>query len=64
MLVTVSKVLDPNILGVVRQALVSMKFVDGRLSAGKVARRVKKNQEVASNTPGLDQLNNLVKHPM
>lgn len=68
MLVTVAKVLDRNALRVVKQALADMAFVDGRLSAGKVARRVKKNQEVASNTPGLDQLNNLVmgnlvKHP-
>ncbi|NOZ11075.1 MAG: Fe2+-dependent dioxygenase [Gammaproteobacteria bacterium] len=60
MLVTISKVLDRNTLGAVKQALADMSFVDGRLSAGKVARRVKRNQEVAPTTPGLDQLNNLL----
>lgn len=49
--------------------LTNAPFVDGKLSAGQLAKRVKHNQEVDSRAQQLEQLNNLVmgnlvKHPV
>jgi PKHD-type hydroxylase len=69
-LLRIPAVLNQPELNVVRQMLARARFVDGRLSAGQVARRVKNNQEVDRQALGdLEPLNNLVmgklvQHPL
>jgi len=53
-------VLDRNELEIVRRMLANTPFVDGKLSAGQAARRVKNNKELQRNARELEQLNNLV----
>lgn len=60
MLLKIPSVLDRDELNVVRQLLAAAPFVDGRLSAGQAAKRVKNNLEVDRRTRELEQLNNLV----
>ncbi len=69
MLLAIPNVLKPDELQLVREWLAEAPFVDGRLSAGAVARRVKSNQEIAQGAPDLERLNrlvmgNLVRHPV
>jgi len=68
MLLPVPGVLKADELSLVRALLAGAHFVDGRLSAGSVARRVKNNQELDAGAPDLERLNrlvmgNLVRHP-
>ena len=60
MLLRIPSVLDRSELDVVRRMLAGAPFVDGKLSAGQVAKRVKQNQEVDRHALELEQLNNLV----
>ena len=60
MLLRIPSVLDRSDLDIVRRMLAGAPFVDGKLSAGQVARRVKHNQEVDRRARELEQLNNLV----
>ena len=60
MLLRIPSVLDRNELDVARRMLAAAPFVDGKLSAGQVAKRVKNNQEVDRHARELEQLNNLV----
>lgn len=60
MLLRIHSVLDRDELEIVRRMLATTPFVDGKLSAGQAARRVKNNQEVDRNARELEQLNNLV----
>ena len=60
MLLRIHSVLDRNELVIVRRMLANTPFVDGKLSAGQAARRVKNNQEVDRHAHELEQLNNLV----
>ena len=67
MLIHIQNVLGQKELSLVQDMLGKAKFVDGKLSAGDIAAQVKDNQEVASNDPVLEQLNqivmgNLVRH--
>lgn len=69
MMITLPSVLTPPQLQRVCDILRSAPFVDGKLSAGAAAARVKHNQEVARDTPELDILNDvvmtsLVRHPV
>ncbi len=69
MLLTIPDVLSPNQLDNVRQLLSQANYVDGRLSAGKTARKVKKNHELAADSTLHGQLNQivmnaLVNHPL
>lgn len=69
MLVTIPDVLDQQRLDYIRSVLDTAPFVDGKLSAGMAAQRVKQNEEVAAEAQQLEQLNNLlmgnlVKHPL
>ncbi len=69
MMITLPSVLTPPQLKRVCDILRSAPFVDGKLSAGAAASRVKHNQEVARDTPELDILNDvvmtsLVRHPV
>jgi len=59
-LLRIPSVLDRSELDVVRRMLAGAPFVDGKLSAGQVAKRVKQNQEVDRHALELEQLNNLV----
>lgn len=69
MLLAIPNVLKPDELQLVRSWLADATFVDGRLSAGAAAQRVKSNQEVEGRAPELERLNrlvmgNLVRHPL
>lgn len=61
MLLRLAKVLTRDQLEGVRALLAEAPFVDGRLSAGSLARRVKRNEEVDPRAASLlERLNNLV----
>lgn len=69
MLLAIPGVLKADELALVRAALAGARFVDGRLSAGAAARRVKNNQELAAGAPDLERLNRVVmgslaRHPL
>ncbi len=69
MLLRIPSVLDRQQLNRVKTLLASARFVDGRLSAGMAARRVKKNEELPEDAAQLAQLNDLVmgqlvRHPV
>ena len=69
MLLLIPGVLKGDELALVRSWLAGARFVDGRLSAGSAARRVKNNQELEAGAPDLERLNrlvmgNLVRHPV
>ena len=69
MMLHIPAVLDPNQLDTVRKLLADAKFVDGKLSAGVAAQRVKHNQELDKGAKQTDMLNNLmmgalVQHPV
>ncbi len=68
MMLQLKDVLSTTQLENVRRTLARAEFIDGRLSAGKVAQAVKKNEELKANEQLLELLNNevmgsLVKHP-
>ena len=60
MLLTASGVLKADELALVRGWLAGAPFVDGKLSAGLAARRVKDNQEVEAGATDLERLNRVV----
>lgn len=60
MLVTIPNILDQQRIDYVRQVLDNAKFVDGTLSAGMAAKRVKNNEELSADEQQMQQLNNLV----
>lgn len=69
MLVELRRVLTPAHLAAVRPLLTQARFVDGKLSAGSAAQRVKRNQEVERQSQQLEHLNGivmnaLVNHPV
>lgn len=69
MLLVIPAVLDRQTLSQVRSLLDQGRFIDGRLSAGKTAKRVKHNEELQSGTRQMEQLNSLVmgslvQHPL
>lgn len=68
MLLQLHKVLKRDQLELVRSLLAGAHFVDGKLSAGMAARRIKNNQELDRSAQQIAQLNNvvmgsLVQHP-
>jgi PKHD-type hydroxylase len=60
MMLRIPAVLDHDRLDTVVKTLSVARFVDGRLSAGTRARRVKKNEELDPNAQQMDYLNELV----
>jgi len=69
MLLVIPGVLDDRTLSQVRSLLEQGQFIDGRLSAGKTAKRVKHNEELRSDARQMEQLNklvmgSLVQHPL
>ncbi|GMQ89494.1 MAG: Fe2+-dependent dioxygenase [Gammaproteobacteria bacterium] len=69
MLLVIPGVLDSQTLSQVRSLLDQGRFIDGRLSAGKTAKRVKHNEELPPDAHQLEQLNklvmsSLVQHPL
>ncbi len=69
MLIRIPSVLDSAQLQVVRDLLADMEFVEGKHTAGEVAGRMKRNEEVKSSEDGLQQVNNvlmgnLLSHPL
>lgn len=68
MLLPIPGILKNDELALARSWLAGARFVDGRLSAGAAAQRVKTNQELDSNAAELERLNtlvmgNLTRHP-
>jgi len=57
MLLTIPGVLDAETLKMLQQSLARAPFVDGRLTAGSAAKKVKNNQELDRNAAERDQLN-------
>jgi len=64
MLYRIPQVLDNTQLGQVRDILSRARFVDGRLSAGTAARRVKQNEELDPAAVDLAALNRMVMGPL
>lgn len=69
MLLRLREVLKNDELMLVHEWLAHANFVDGRLSAGAAAKRVKNNEELDSRAAELERLNNLVmgkltRHPV
>ena len=60
MLLEIPNVLGADEIAAVRAVLEKAPFVDGKLSAGLVAQRVKNNEEVDARSQDVTQLNNLV----
>lgn len=60
MLITIPNILDKQRLDFIQQNLENATFVDGKLSAGMAAKRVKNNEELSTNEQLMQQLNNLV----
>lgn len=60
MLVVIPRVLDNTQLDQVHTLLENAHFVDGRLSAGKTAKRVKHNEELQANASLMERLNSIV----
>jgi PKHD-type hydroxylase len=60
MLIVIPGVLGGKKLDQVRSLLEAGQFVDGRLSAGKAARRVKNNEELRTSASQMERLNELV----
>ena len=60
MMLQIPGVLNPTQLNTVRALLSRARFVDGKLSAGMAAKRVKNNEELAADANEITQLNNIV----
>ncbi len=60
MLIRLPEVLNAEQLVVVRRRLAEGEFVDGKLSAGRQARRNKRNEELTDSEERMSALNNLV----
>lgn len=60
MLITIPNILDKERLTFINQTLNNAKFIDGTLSAGMAAKRVKNNEELAADDQQMQQLNNIV----
>jgi len=60
MLLAIPSVLTDHQIKTVRELLQDAHYVDGRLSAGATARKVKKNHELPADSQLLNQLNNIV----
>jgi len=60
MLLEIPNVLSTQEINAVNQALNNAPFIDGKLSAGSAAQRVKNNEEVDVRSQDVQQLNNLV----
>lgn len=60
MLITIDNILDEARLKTIHKLLDKARFVDGKLSAGMAAKRVKNNEEVAQDDEHIQQLNNIV----
>jgi PKHD-type hydroxylase len=69
MLIRISHLLSQRQIKRAQELLSSVQFIDGKLSAGIAAKRIKNNQEVATDQAQLNELNdivmgNLVRHPI
>ena len=60
MLLQIPKVLSPEQIKQVNTMLANARFVDGKLSAGASAQRVKHNEELAPDSEQMQALNNMV----
>lgn len=64
MLIDIPALLSKKKLAEIQTLIAEAKFVDGKLSAGAAAQRVKNNEEIAADAQQLQRLNNLVMTPL
>lgn len=64
MLVEIPALLSKKKLDEIHALMASAKFVDGKLSAGMAAQRVKNNNEISADAQQLQRLHNLVMAPL
>jgi len=64
MLVEIKNILSPEQISNIQGHLAKGQFIDGKLSAGSAAIRVKNNQELTQDGKLIDYLNNLVMTPL
>jgi len=64
MLVEIPALLSQKKLKEIHALIASAKFVDGKLSAGMAAQRVKNNDEIAADASELQRLTNMVMSPL
>jgi len=64
MLVDIPALLSKKKLSEIHSLIAQAQFVDGKLSAGTAAQRVKNNDEIAADAQQLQRLNNLVMTPL
>ena len=64
MLVDIPALLSKKKLSEIHELIAQARFVDGKLSAGKAAQRVKNNDEISGDAAQLQRLNNLVMGPL
>ena len=64
MLVDIPALLSKKKLSEIHELIAQARFVDGKLSAGKAAQRVKNNEEIAADAAQLERLNQLVMGPL
>ena len=62
MLITIPDIPDKQRLDFINQVLNKANFVDGTLSAGIAAKRVKNNEELSADDQQMQQLNNLIRY--
>lgn len=60
MMITIPDLLQPHALNEIKELLSEAVFVDGKLSAGRDAQRVKNNEEMKADDPQAEKLNQLV----
>lgn len=60
MMLHIPRVIDPVQLGVIQGALKQARFVDGKLSAGMAAEKVKRNEEMDQHTETAIQLSKII----
>jgi len=60
MLIQIPNLLSQQQITSIQNILSDAEFIDGKLSAGKMAEQVKQNQEISSSNPILNQLNTIV----
>lgn len=64
MLIDIPALLSKKKLAEIQTLVAGARFVDGKLSAGSAAQRVKNNEEIATDAEQLQRLNNLVMTPL
>jgi PKHD-type hydroxylase len=60
MIVTLTELITPDELALIRQKIATVPFTDGRATAGEHLRKVKNNQQIPGNHPVMKEITDLV----